>query len=66
MAPFLLGYLAVVSFPAYLPLLLELVRDMDMNIECLATVQWSQLDGPVDILEAPEDGEWPATAGTTA
>ncbi len=29
LAPLILGYLAVVSFPAYLPILLELVRDMD-------------------------------------
>ena len=66
LAPYLLGYLAVVSFPAYLPILLELVRDMDVNLECLATVQWGQLDGPVDMLEELEEREWPAAAGTAA
>ena len=66
LAPFLLGYLAVVSFPAYLPLVLELVKDMDINVECLATVQWGQLDGPVDMLESGEDGEWSGRPGVLA
>ena len=66
LAPYLLGYLAVVSFPAYLPLLLDLVRDMDVNVERLATVQWGQLDGPVDMLEGGEDREWSGAPGTVA
>ena len=66
LAPYLLGYLAVVSFPAYLPLLMELMRDMDVNVECLATVQWGQLDGPVDMLEGGEDREWSGAPGTMA